>query len=42
MEEAHKEMFNGMLQAVLSNEASDDDEPIRDEEDLKEIWPFDL
>ncbi|OCK73159.1 hypothetical protein K432DRAFT_313555, partial [Lepidopterella palustris CBS 459.81] len=42
VEEAHKEMFNSMLQAVLSNEAPDDDEPIRNKEDLKEIWPFDL
>jgi hypothetical protein len=42
VEKAHKEMFDGMLQAVLSNEGPDDDEPIRNEEDLKEIWPFDL
>jgi hypothetical protein len=42
VEKAHKEMFDGMLQAVLSNESPDDDEPIRNEEDLKEIWPFDL
>lgn len=42
VEKAHKEMFDGMLQAVLSSEGPDDDEPIRNEEDLKEIWPFDL
>jgi len=42
VEEAHREMFDGMLQAVLSNEVPDDDEPIRNKEDLREIWPFDL
>lgn len=40
-ESAHREMFEGMLQEVLENEQSDDDEPIRDEVDLREIWPFD-
>ena len=39
---AHKELFRGMLQEVLGNENPDDDEPIRDETDLREIWPFDL
>lgn len=39
---AHGEMFEGMLQAILTNEDPDDDEPIRDEGDLREIWPFDL
>jgi hypothetical protein len=39
---AHREMFHGMLQAVLSNEDPDDDEPIKDERDLREIWPFDI
>ncbi|KAL9038629.1 MAG: hypothetical protein Q9214_005202, partial [Letrouitia sp. 1 TL-2023] len=39
---AHKEMFANMLEAVLTNENPDDDEPIRDELDLREIWPFDL
>jgi len=42
VEKAHKELFNGMLQAVLSNKAPDYDEPIRSEEELREIWPFDL
>ncbi|TID21383.1 hypothetical protein E6O75_ATG04778 [Venturia nashicola] len=42
VKKAHKEMFDGTLQAVLGNESLDDDEPIRDEEDLREIWPFDL
>lgn len=39
---AHREMFANMLEAVLTNEDADDDEPIRDENDLREIWPFDL
>ena len=39
---AHKEMFDRMLQAVLHNEDPDDDEPIKEEGDLKAIWPFDL
>jgi hypothetical protein len=37
-----KEMFDGILEAVLNDEDPDDDEPIRTEKDLKEIWPFDL
>lgn len=39
---AHREMFANMLEAVLTNKDPDDDEPIRDEGDLREIWPFDL
>ncbi|KAH8433002.1 uncharacterized protein LDX57_010637 [Aspergillus melleus] len=35
-------MFKGMLNAVLTNEDPDDDEPIRSERDLRDIWPFDL
>jgi hypothetical protein len=35
--EAHQEMFDGMLHAVLGNDAPDHDEPIRNEEELKEI-----
>ncbi|OAL34360.1 hypothetical protein AYO20_06413 [Fonsecaea nubica] len=38
---AQKEMFANMLEAVLTNADPDDDEPIRDESDLREIWPFD-
>lgn len=34
------ELFRGMLQAVLENR--DPDEPIRDENDLGDIWPSDL
>ena len=39
---AHSELFKRILQAVLSNENPDDDEPIKDERDLREIWPFDI
>lgn len=39
---AHHELFKGMLHEVLGNEQPDADEPIRCEEDLREIWPFDL
>ena len=39
---AHRKVFEGMLLEVLSNEQSDDDEPIRCEDDLREIWPFDI
>lgn len=39
---AQKELFNGMLQAVLTNEDADNDEPVRDELTLRSIWPFDL
>ncbi|KAH7091577.1 kinase-like domain-containing protein [Paraphoma chrysanthemicola] len=41
-EVAHQELFKGMLQEVLGNVTSDDDEPIKNEDDLREIWPFDL
>ena len=41
-ESAHKELFNGMLQAVLTSESPDDGEPIKDEGDLRAIWPFDI
>ncbi|KAH7379143.1 kinase-like domain-containing protein [Phaeosphaeria sp. MPI-PUGE-AT-0046c] len=41
-ESAHQEVFEEMLQHILGNEQPDDDEPIRCEKDLREIWPFDL
>jgi hypothetical protein len=41
-EAAHKELFRAMLQHIQENEHPDDDEPIRDEADVREIWPFDL
>lgn len=39
---AHKEIFEGMLTAVLTNNNPDDDEPVKDEAVLKSIWPYDL
>ncbi|KAL5335577.1 kinase-like domain-containing protein [Aspergillus crustosus] len=40
---AHKQIFDEMLQAVLSNpNADDDDEPVKDEMTLRAIWPFDI
>ncbi|RDW76456.1 uncharacterized protein DSM5745_06448 [Aspergillus mulundensis] len=39
---AHKELFRGMLEAVVSNQEADDDEPVKDEKTLRAIWPFDL
>ena len=41
-EAAHKEMFRGTLQEVVATANADDDEPIKSEADLREIWPFDL
>ena len=41
-ESAHKEMYRGMLQEILETANADDDEPIKNEADLREIWPFDL
>ncbi|KAJ5629938.1 hypothetical protein N7528_003595 [Penicillium herquei] len=38
----NKAMFNGMLQAVLASEDSDDEEPVKDESSLRMIWPFDI
>jgi hypothetical protein len=38
---AHREVFEGMLQAVLTNGHPDDDEPINDG-DLRAIWRFDM
>jgi hypothetical protein len=38
----NRAMYKGMLQAVLENKDPDDDEPIRNEGDLRDIWPFDL
>lgn len=42
IEEANKALFDGCLQAVLTNEDPEPDEPIRDERDLRAIWPFDI
>ncbi|KAI9039875.1 aminoglycoside phosphotransferase family protein [Aspergillus affinis] len=39
---AHRELFDGMLHAVLTNANSDDGEPVKDEKTLRSIWPFDI
>ncbi|ELR03153.1 hypothetical protein GMDG_05982 [Pseudogymnoascus destructans 20631-21] len=39
---ANRELFETMLQTVLGIKNPDDDEPIKDEGDVREIWPFDL
>ncbi|KAL6705257.1 hypothetical protein ACN47E_007217 [Coniothyrium glycines] len=39
---AHRELFVAMLQEILENEHPDDDEPVKSENDLRELWPFDL
>ncbi|KKZ61111.1 hypothetical protein EMCG_04256 [[Emmonsia] crescens] len=38
----HREVFDGMLNAVLTNDDLDYDELVKDEEVLRSIWPFDL
>ncbi|KAL4911804.1 kinase-like domain-containing protein [Aspergillus aurantiobrunneus] len=42
IEREHRELFDGMLQAVLTNPDLDEDEPVRDEMTLRAIWPFDI
>ncbi|KFZ17573.1 hypothetical protein V501_01662 [Pseudogymnoascus sp. VKM F-4519 (FW-2642)] len=39
---ANKELFGLMLETVLSIENPDDDEPVKDEGDVREIWPFEF
>lgn len=39
---AHREIFDGMLTAVLTNQDPDHEEPVKDEAVLRSIWPFDL
>jgi hypothetical protein len=38
----HRELYQDVLVCILGAENSDNDEPIRSEEDLNAIWPFDL
>jgi hypothetical protein len=35
-------MFDGMLQTILNNANPEEDEPLRDEEGLRAILPFDI
>ncbi|OBT43157.1 hypothetical protein VE00_07719 [Pseudogymnoascus sp. WSF 3629] len=39
---ANRELFEMMLETVLSIENPDDDEPLKNEGDVREIWPFEL
>ncbi|KAI7974305.1 hypothetical protein EIK77_008488 [Talaromyces pinophilus] len=39
---AQREIFNGMLTAVLTNEDPENEKPVKDEAVLRSIWPFDL
>lgn len=41
VEQAHEEPYDEILEAVLSNEAADDDKLIRSEGDLRKICPSD-
>lgn len=38
----HRELYDDAVLFILSAENSDNDEPVKSEEDLKAIWPFDL
>ena len=39
----HRALYEGALQAISNHEGRpNNDEPIRNAEDLKKIWPFDL
>ncbi|KAI8939376.1 hypothetical protein NX059_003159 [Plenodomus lindquistii] len=40
-EAAQKEMYQMLLQEVLQGE-HDEDEPLRDESDVRQVWPYDL
>ncbi|RAO69743.1 uncharacterized protein BHQ10_005755 [Talaromyces amestolkiae] len=41
-EVAHREIFEGMLTAVLTNKDPENQEPVKNEAVLRSIWPFDL
>jgi hypothetical protein len=41
-EQKHQELFKALLQEIVDNEDPDDDEPLRSEDDVREVWPFDL
>jgi len=38
---AHEEAFANVLEAILTYDDPDNDEPIKTERDLREIWPYD-
>ncbi|KAE8391319.1 hypothetical protein BDV23DRAFT_193235 [Aspergillus alliaceus] len=39
---AHRRVFTGMAEAVLTNQTPGDCEPVRDKKTLWSIWPFDI
>lgn len=39
---AHQAAFEGIKQEILADEHPDEDEPLKCEDDLREIWPFEL
>jgi hypothetical protein len=41
-EKAHRELFSAVLECILENDEIDVEEPGRNEENLREVWPFDL
>ena len=41
-QKAHRAIFHDMLQAILANKRPDPEEPVRNENTLRAIWPFDL
>ena len=39
---AHKEIHESVVQKTYNTEDFDEDDPLQSEDDLWEIWPFDL
>jgi hypothetical protein len=39
---ANRDLYQGALEAVVTNPEVDDDEPVQDEKTLRSIWPFGL
>jgi hypothetical protein len=39
---AHKELYKSVVREIHSTEGFDEDDPLQSEDDLREIWPFDL
>jgi hypothetical protein len=42
VKELHPQMYNLLLQEILENKNPDEDDPLKSEADVREIWPFDL
>ncbi|KAF2272072.1 uncharacterized protein EI97DRAFT_496856 [Westerdykella ornata] len=40
--EAHKEAYAGLLREVLKVDPTDEEDTLRSEADMRELWPFDL